>query len=142
MICLMERFSSFKYDVYSSLDELSGEEALAVNAALKASERSYSPYSGFRVGASVLLETGETVGASNQESEVFPSGMCAERSLLYYYQSNLSDKKIKIMAIYSPDSTEKRQSCPFTVILASDHGGKIIRSAESLLPFCFSLPKK
>lgn len=44
----------------------------------------YSIYSGFSVGAAVLLANGETVVGSNQENVAYPSGMCAERTALYY----------------------------------------------------------
>lgn len=40
---------------------------------------SYSPYSKFRVGAAILLHTGEYVLGANVENASYPVGTCAER---------------------------------------------------------------
>src|SRR5271167_4847815 len=51
-------------------------------AALVAAERSYSPYSGFRVGSALLLTNGETVTGTNVENVSYGLTICAERSAL------------------------------------------------------------
>ena len=51
-------------------------------AALEAARQSYSPYSGFRVGAALLLESGETVTGTNVENVSYGLTICAERSAL------------------------------------------------------------
>lgn len=51
-------------------------------AAHAAAEHSYSPYSGFRVGAALLLTDGETVTGTNVENVSFGLTICAERSAL------------------------------------------------------------
>ncbi len=48
-------------------------------AALLAAERSYSPYSGFRVGAALLLESGEVVVGTNVEICSYRLTSCAEQ---------------------------------------------------------------
>jgi homotetrameric cytidine deaminase len=53
-----------------------------VNAALEVAQRSYAPYSGFRVGAALLLENGETVTGTNVENVSYGLTICAERSAL------------------------------------------------------------
>ena len=120
---------------------------------------SYSPYSGFRVGAAAILEDGTILTASNQESEVFPSGMCAERILLYKFQSDFPDRQITAVAIASEQDnkpgardvypcggcaqvfadTQKRQQQPIRVIMCGAESCTVIDSAGYLLPFAFEL---
>lgn len=50
---------------------------------LKAREYSYSPYSNFAVGAALLLKNGEILHGTNVENAAYPSGMCAERIVMF-----------------------------------------------------------
>jgi cytidine deaminase len=52
------------------------------NAAIAAAEHSYSPYSGFRVGAALLLTNGQIVTGTNVENVSYGLTICAERSAL------------------------------------------------------------
>lgn len=130
-------------------------ELSAVKKAKATCNNSYSPYSNFRVAAVAILESGEIIGASNQESEVFPSGMCAERVLLYYLLSNFSNDKIVTLLIYS-DSSEipctpcgacrqviadarKRQKGDIKIIMCNSSEAIIVKNSDTLLPFSFSL---
>src|SRR3954454_24288888 len=47
-----------------------------------AAKNSYSPYSGFKVGAALRLTTGEIVTATNVENVSYGLTLCAERSAL------------------------------------------------------------
>lgn len=47
-----------------------------------AAKNSYSPYSGFKVGAALLLSNGRTVTGTNVENVSFGLTICAERSAL------------------------------------------------------------
>ena len=53
-----------------------------LECARRAAENSYSPYSGFRVGAAVRLSNGETVTGTNVENVSYGLTICAERSAL------------------------------------------------------------
>lgn len=53
-----------------------------VEAARAAAQGSYSPYSGFRVGAVVVGSGGEIFSAANVENAAYPSGSCAEATAI------------------------------------------------------------
>ena len=54
-----------------------------VDRAKAATDGSYAPYSGFRVGAAVRLKNGRILSASNQENASYPEGICAERNVMF-----------------------------------------------------------
>ena len=58
------------------------ELPLLLEHARRAAERSYSPYSGFRVGAALKLTNGEIVTGTNVENVSFGLTICAERAAL------------------------------------------------------------
>ena len=63
-------------------EELSNLTQELAHAAQAAAERSYSPYSGFRVGAALKLTNGEIVTGTNVENVSYGLTICAERSAL------------------------------------------------------------
>jgi len=91
--------SEITYDIYESQSELSEEDRILLNEAVKASETAYAPYSNFYVGAAVLMENGEVVQGSNQENAAYPSGLCAERVALFAASAHYPGVKIKSIAI-------------------------------------------
>ena len=64
----------------SSVSDLLRDELRRV--ALLAARRSYSPYSGFRVGAALLLESGEVVTGTNVEICSYRLTSCAEQGAI------------------------------------------------------------
>ncbi|HYK76136.1 MAG TPA: cytidine deaminase [Daejeonella sp.] len=86
------------YD-YASIDELDSADQILCREAEKALLTSYSPYSGFKVGAAVQLQSGKIIYGSNQESVAFPSGLCAERTALFSIGAQYPNDPIKAIAI-------------------------------------------
>jgi cytidine deaminase len=80
-------------------NELGHTAQLLINKAKEQTEKSYSPYSAFRVGAAVLLENGEIITGSNQENAAYPSGICAERVAIFYANAQYPDVPVKAIAI-------------------------------------------
>ena len=87
------------YSEYSSIDELPAQDRLVAEAAISATASSYAPYSGFNVGAAVMLEDGEIITGSNQENAAYPSGLCAERTAMFYAGAHRPDKAMVKIAI-------------------------------------------
>ena len=53
-----------------------------IEAARRAMERAYAPYSGFPVGAVVRGESGTLYAGCNVENSAYPQGWCAEASAI------------------------------------------------------------
>ena len=58
-------------------------EQKLMSIAIEYRKRSYSPYSGFQVGAALLSADGEIFGGCNIESASFSPTNCAERTALF-----------------------------------------------------------
>jgi len=147
--------------ILAHLSELSSEEQQLVSNAKSAFKTAYAPYSGFLVGASVLLENGEVINGSNQENVAYPSGLCAERVALFYAGAKYPNVKINTIAVsvlsknfevtdvISPCGAcrqvmaeyEDKQDKPIKVILHSPTDEVLIANrVEDLLPFMFKSP--
>jgi cytidine deaminase len=120
--------------------------------------QAYAPYSGFHVGAAVLLENGLIVSGNNQENSAYPSGLCAERVALFYANANYPDSGVKTIAISAAKNdvlvnepvkpcgscrqalaeTEVRFKTPIRIILDGQDGILVLNGVESLLPLSFS----
>ena len=147
--------------ISAQLSELSEKEQQLVDNAKSALKTAYAPYSGFLVGASVLLENGEIINGSNQENVAYPSGLCAERVALFYAGARYPDVKVKKIAVsvlsknfevtevVSPCGAcrqvmaeyEEKQEEAIKVILHSPTDEVLIaNTVEDLLPFMFKSP--
>ncbi len=149
---------NIKYDEFNSLEELSENDQKVVEAAKKATQSAYAPYSKFRVGAAVLLENGEIITGSNQENAAYPSGLCAERVALFYANAQypeLAVKTLVVCAFYNGNflklpippcgncrqvmlETEIRYKNKIRIILYGTEKSFILKDVVSLLPFCFT----
>lgn len=84
---------------FDSLEEFTPRERKTIEHALAAAKDAWAPYSGFKVGAAVLLENDEVVIGNNQENAAYPSGLCAERVALFSAHAQHPTKKVLCMAI-------------------------------------------
>ena len=75
---MQEKEISLKVQVYENAAEMQPADADLIKAAEAALEKSYSPYSGFKVGSAALLQNGAVVSGANQENASYPVCVCAE----------------------------------------------------------------
>jgi cytidine deaminase len=143
---------------YQSLKELSKSDHNLCLEAVKAMATSHSPYSKFRVGAALRLQSGKIVYGSNQENVAYPSGLCAERVALFHCGAYYPDDPIEAMAVTASSDEfeilqpvascgaclqvmaeyEKKQDSPIEIILFCKGGPAwVMSSVESFLPFLF-----
>ena len=141
------------------MDELSEEERHLLEMAIEATNRSYSPYSHFKVGAAVRLGNGVELSGSNQENAAYPSGICAERTTLFYAGSEYPDEPVKMLAIAARGTdgelteeptgpcgacrqvileSEVRAGAPMKILLYGRKHVYVIDGIEPILPLCFS----
>ena len=91
------------YQEYESPAEMSAEDQELVAAAHEARKGSYSPYSNFQVGAALRLANGLIVKGANQENAAYPSGLCAERTAMFWASANYPDVAFDSLAISAAD---------------------------------------
>ncbi len=140
------------------VEELPEELQALVATAKENTKRSYSPYSHFCVGAAVLLEDGMIVNGANQENAAYPSGLCAERTAMFYANAEHPTQPVKAIAIACAQNgvftelpgapcgscrqvlleTEHRYQQDIQVILYGEKTTYVFPSAQSLLPYCFT----
>ncbi len=85
--------------VYDSFNELPDDIQQLMQQSKLIRDKAYAPYSEFLVGAALLLKNGEVVLGNNQENACYPSGLCAERTAIYYAGANFPDVPILKMAL-------------------------------------------
>ena len=153
----MTQTINISYEHYT-LDTLPTSDSELVKAAFEATTQAYAPFSGFKVGAAARLRSGEIITAANCESEVFPSGLCAERTTLFYAGSSHPDTPVVALAIaaytdgaFTPTpiapcgacrqvmlETESRHHHPIRILLYGTEGIYLIEGGtRELLPLTF-----
>ena len=145
------------YIEYESLDQLDADDRKTADAAVEAISLSYAPYSRFNVGAAVMFEDGEIVKGANQENAAYPSGLCAERTALFYASASRPDKAMTAIAIAASQNGslcevpatpcgacrqvmaqyQLKSGLPMSVLLVGAHKIWKFEKVDDLLPLIF-----
>ena len=141
------------------MDELTAEERSLVELAQEGTNRSYSPYSHFHVGAALRLQNGVTFIGCNQENAAFPSGICAERSALFAAGAQYPDQPVVMLAIAARNEegvftehpvspcgpcrqvlieTETRFHHPVRILLYGQRCVYVVDGIKQLMPLSFT----
>jgi cytidine deaminase len=155
---MMERQICTKI-VFCTLEELPEIEKMLIEKAKSASVNAYAPYSNFLVGAALLLENGEIITGNNQENAAYPSGLCAERTAMFYANANYPNVAVTTMAVAAQNGggflkdpiapcgscrqvlleTEQRYGKKLRILLYGEVEIAILESVKDLLPLSFGV---
>ena len=127
------------------------DEKTLIEYAKRAMKKSYSPYSGFSVGAALLTSGGKIYSGCNIENASFTPTVCAERTAFFNAVSN-GEKNFSAIAVVGGKKGEIIEYCPpcgvcrqvmrefcsddFEIILFDGKSVKKFR-LEDILPFSF-----
>ena len=145
------------YQEFDGLDELDIQDKELAQAAIDATSQAYAPYSNFHVGAAVRFEDGDILKGSNQENAAYPSGMCAERTALFYASASRPDAKMNALAIAAEyngklcptpvtpcgacrqvmSQYQLKSGVPMSILLIGENKIWKFSKVEDLLPFVF-----
>lgn len=139
-----------------AIGELAEADRSLYEKAFASAVRAYAPYSHFQVGAAALLDNGEIVCGNNQENAAYPSGLCAERTTLFYAGACYPESSVLTLAIAAVKGrervamvtpcgacrqvlleTEQRHGWPLRILLCGREEVYEISCAAALLPLCF-----
>lgn len=145
-------------ELYDSKEELPADERILMEKAFAARDNAYAPYSKFKVGAAILLDNEEIIIGSNQENASYPSGLCAERTAVFYAGAKYPEARIKKIAISAKSLNhvvvtpippcgscrqaiaeyELKQESPIEIFFMGETG-KVVKShsLKELLPLIF-----
>lgn len=121
------------------------------NSALEAYKKSYSPYSKFGVGASILLKNGEIINGCNVENASYGLSNCAERTTLFTaYSKGYRKEDIEKMLVIAnaPRPVSPCGACrqvmsellgpDIEVTLTNLNKEEKVMTVKELLPYSFS----
>lgn len=124
-----------------------------IDSARKQREYAYAPYSGFRVGAALLTESGDIYTGCNIENAAYGPTNCAERTAVFKAVSE-GIKEFQAICIVGGEEDDVKKLCPpcgvcrqvmlefcgadFQIILATDREHYEIHTLEEMIPFGFN----
>lgn len=120
--------------------------------AQKARQKSYSPYSRFRVGAALLTKSGKIYTGCNIENAAYTPTVCAERTAIFKAVSE-GERDFEALAIIGGAEGETADFCApcgvcrqviaefckkdFKIVLGNEDNFKVY-TLDGLLPFAFT----
>ena len=123
---------------------------LLVDKAIEARKNSYSPYSKFKVGASILLKDGSYILGCNVENVSYGLTNCAERTALFKLVSDGYSKDDVIAMAIVGDTSNPIAPCgacrqvmmellnqDTLVVLANLNGNYLETTVKDLMPYSF-----
>lgn len=148
--------SGFKGDGQSFLSDIikpTAEEKALCEAAYEAMHSSYSPYSGFTVGAAVLTKSGRIYKGCNIENASYSPSVCAERTAIFKAVSE-GEREFTMLAVCGGKGGKLKGLCPpcgvcrqvirefchdgFPVLLMKSKTTFVKKTISELLPYSFS----
>ena len=123
-----------------------------IKNAVKAREKSYSPYSNYKVGAALLTKSGKIYLGCNVENASYTPTICAERTAIFKAVSE-GEREFEAIAIVGGKGEELSKNCTpcgvcrqvmtefcdndFEVILGTPEEYKVYKLPE-VIPLSFS----
>lgn len=130
---------------------MKNEELIAV--ALDARKKSYSPYSGFRVGSALICRNGKVFSGCNIENSAFSPTCCSERTAIFKAVSEGETDFEKIVIVGGKGDSEPTDFCSpcgvcrqvmnefcddkFKIVLAKNINDYKEYSLDQILPLSF-----
>lgn len=115
-----------------------------------ASKNAHAPYSGFHIGSSVLMESGNFYSGCNVENSSYGGTVCAERVAIFNAISS-GEKEIKKIYIYSEGGWPPCGMCrqvisefaanDLEVIIGDNNGNEKIIPFKDIFPMGFTPDK-
>ncbi|MBE6112717.1 MAG: cytidine deaminase [Peptococcaceae bacterium] len=118
-----------------------------IEAAWKAREMAYAPYSGFQVGAAVQTASGSIYGGCNIENVSYGLTNCAERTAMFQAVAN-GERQLQriVVCADTPEPVSPCGACrqvmqelgpQMEVLLINREGRQIHTTVAELLPYSF-----
>lgn len=128
------------------------DEQQLIDAAKEVRPNAHAPYSGYRVGAALIDETGALHTGCNVENAAFPEGTCAEANAIGSMVAAGGKRIVAIAAVGGADEIEACTpcgGCRQSILEFADENTRVILigeckqidsySIEELLPAAFKL---
>ncbi|MGL5732603.1 MAG: cytidine deaminase [Metamycoplasmataceae bacterium] len=114
-------------------------------------EKSYSPYSKFKVAAVLEMADGKYISGTNIENSSFPSSMCAERvAISVAHMQDIDFDNIVSVHVYSPGANFILVPCggcrqvmtehlnlKTNIVMYSNDGNFITKTLDEMIPYSF-----